>query len=77
MDHLGKTNVAGSVSEIFSNAEEVLAFNEQVLRDLAGRDGGVVGGKRKSIGATFNRKPLDMFKPYSVYVKKYPQALKR
>lgn len=62
--------------EIFANAEEVLAFNEQILRDLVGRDGGGVGGRRKSIGATFRRQPLDMFIPYSVYVKNYPQALK-
>eukprot|EP00903_Cladosiphon_okamuranus_P014391 g13359.t1 len=68
---------AGNVLDIFSNAEEVLAFNEQILRDLTGRnEGGVVGGRRKGIGATFRRQPLDMFKPYSVYVKKYPQALK-
>lgn len=73
----GETNVAGSVLEIFSNAEEVLAFNEQVLLDLASRDGGLVGGRRRSIGATFRRQPLDMFKPYSEYVNQYPQALKR
>ncbi|CAM9631084.1 unnamed protein product, partial [Hapterophycus canaliculatus] len=69
---------AGAVSAIFSNAEEILAFNEQFLRDLATCDGGgVTGVRRKSIGAIFRKQPLDMFKPYSVYVKNYPQAVKR
>lgn len=72
---------AGSVSKIFSNAEGILTFNEKFLRDLAGLDGGGAvgngGGNRKGIGATFRRQPPDMFKPYSVYVKQYPQAMKR
>lgn len=75
----------GGVSSIFSNAEEILAFNERFLGDLAGVDGGGsavgIGGvgnnKRTGIGATFRRQPLDMFKLYSVYVKHYPQAIKR
>eukprot|EP00752_Nemacystus_decipiens_P004215 g3852.t1 len=67
---------AESVLDIFSNAEEVLAFNEQILLDIAGPGGGVVGGRRKSIGATFRTQPDEMFKSYSVYVNKYPQALK-
>lgn len=70
-------NVAGCVSEIFSNAEEILAFNEQLLQNLTSRDGGGVGARRRGIGATFRRQPLDMFKPYSTYVKNYPQAIKR
>lgn len=75
----------GDVSKIFSNAEEILAFNENFLRDLAGLDGGFAtgnsggggGGKKLTIGATLRRQPLDMFKPYSVYVTQYPQAIKR
>lgn len=71
---------AGGVSKIFSNAEEILAFNENLLQDLASLDGGLAagngGGKIIGIGAAFRRQPLDMFKPYTVYVKQYPQAMK-
>ncbi|CAM9475612.1 unnamed protein product [Ectocarpus sp. 6 AP-2014] len=67
---------AGGVSEIFSNVAAILEFNERFLSGLAGRDGEVVDGRRRGIGTTLRRQSLDMFKPYSVYVKNYPQSLK-
>lgn len=59
------------IGEIFANAEEILSFNEQLLRKLVDDV-----HNHRCIGLTFQG-ATDMLETYLVYVKNYHKAMKR
>ncbi|KAG5176461.1 hypothetical protein JKP88DRAFT_335179 [Tribonema minus] len=65
------TTCSGDLARIFSNLEQLLAFNEQFLQSLQAEH-----AQKKRLGIVF-KESASFFKMYSMYIVNYDEAMKR